>query len=62
MFKEASVKIPRAIGVFLIIYFGLVVPAREMPQLYRTKSTVQIKAPETPIPPVYMGGNNHEQN
>lgn len=62
MFKEASVKIPRAIGVFLIIYFGLVVPAREMPQLYRSKSTVQIKAPETPIPPVYMGGNKHEQN
>ncbi|MGY2162089.1 hypothetical protein HX799_09250 [Pseudomonas tolaasii] len=62
MFKEASVKIPRAIGVFLIIYFGLVVPAREMPQLYRSKSAVQIKAPETPIPPVYMGGNNHEQN
>ncbi len=60
MFKEASVKIPRAIGVFLIIYFGLVVPAREMPQAYRSESTIQIKTPEIPIPPVYMGGSNHE--
>ena len=60
MFKEASVKVPRAIGVFLIIYFGLVVPAREMPQLHRNVGTMQIKAPETPIPPVYMGGSNHE--
>lgn len=60
MFKEASVKVPRAIGVFLIIYFGLVVPAREMPQLDRSVGTIQIKASETPIPPVYMGGSNHE--
>ena len=60
MFKEASVKIPRAIGVFLIIYFGLVLPARELPQLDRSESTMQIKAPETPIPPVYLGSSNHE--
>ncbi len=60
MFKEVSVKIPRAIGVFLIIYFGLVLPARELPQLDRSESTVQIKAPETPILPVYMGSSNHE--
>jgi hypothetical protein len=60
MLKEARLKIPRAIGVFLIIYFGFVVPAREMPQLDRSVSTIQIKAPETPIPPVYMGGSNHE--
>lgn len=60
MLKEASVKIPRVIGVYLIIYFGFVVPAREMPQLDRGVSTIQIKAPEAPIPPVYMGGSNHE--
>jgi hypothetical protein len=52
LLKEAQVKIPRAIGVGLIIYFGLVVPGREV--VSRGEPIEHVKAVETeiPVPPV----------
>jgi len=46
----------------LIIYFGLVVPGREV--ISRVDPVTQVKAieSETPIPPVYSPEVNHEQN
>lgn len=60
--KEASIKIPRAIGVGLIIYFALVVPGREISQSVNTATPVKVVEPEVPVPPVYMPEVNHEQN
>ena len=62
LLEEAKVKISRAIGIGLIIYFGLVVPGREV--ISRVDPVTQVKAieSETPIPPVYSPEVNHEQN
>jgi len=62
LLKEAQVKIPRAIGIGLIIYFGLVVPGREV--ISRVDPVTHVKAveSETPVPPVYSSEVNHEQN
>lgn len=62
LLKEAQVKIPRAIGVGLIVYFGLVVPGREV--VNRVDPIEHVKAVETeiPVPPVYSPEVSHEQN
>ena len=48
LLKEAQVKIPRTIGIGLIIYFGLVVPGREV--VNRVDPIEHVKAVETEIP------------
>jgi len=62
LLKEAQVKIPRAIGIGLIVYFGLVVPGREV--VNREDPIEHVKAVETeiPVPPVFSPEVNHEQN
>lgn len=62
LLKEAQVKIPRAIGIGLIIYFGLVVPGREVINRVDPVSQAEFVEPETPIPPVYMCEVNNEQD
>ncbi|HBO2703686.1 TPA: hypothetical protein ACPIBI_000800 [Pseudomonas aeruginosa] len=60
--KEAKVKIPRAIGIGLIIYFGLVVPGREVDNRAYPVSQDNAFEYETPVPPVYSPEVNYEQN
>ncbi|EOU9632203.1 hypothetical protein ACBG90_08210 [Stutzerimonas kunmingensis] len=62
LLKEAQVKIPRAIGIGLIVYFGLVVQGREV--VNRADPVVHVKAVETeiPVPPVYSPEVSYEQN
>ncbi len=60
--NEASVKIPRAICVGLVIYFGLVVPGREVVNRVDPIEYVKAVDVETPVPPVYSPEVNHEQN
>ena len=62
LLKEAQVKIPRAIGIGLIIYFGLVVPGREVINRVDPVAQVIEVGPETPVPPVYSPEMNHDQN
>jgi hypothetical protein len=62
LLKEAQVKIPRAIGIGLIIYFGLVVPGREVISSVDPVTHVKAAKPETPVPPVYSQEVNHDQN
>ena len=50
--KEAKVKIPRAIGIGLIIYFGLVVPGREVDNRAYPVSQDNAFVYDTPVPPV----------
>ena len=62
LLKEAKVKIPRAIGIGLIIYFGLVVPGREVVNRVDPVEHVKSVESETPTPPVYSPEVNYEQN
>lgn len=62
MLKEASVKIPLAIGIGLIIYFGLVVPGREVVERVKPVSNAKAVELEIPVPPVYSPEVKHEQN
>lgn len=62
LLKEAQVKIPRAIGVGLIIYFGLVVPGREIVNSVDLVVHVKAVEAEVPVSPVYSPEVNHEQN
>lgn len=58
--KEASVKIPRAIGIGLIIYFGLVVPGREATPMPYPITFADIQVPPVPVPPGYISEVDHE--
>ena len=60
LLKEASVKIPRAIGICLIIYFGLVVPGREATPMTHQNTFAKVQVPPVPIPPVYISEVDHE--
>ena len=60
--KEAQVKIPRAIGIGLIVYFGLVVPGREVANRVDPIEHVKAVEIEIPVPPVYSPEVNHDQN
>jgi len=62
LLKEAQVKIPRAIGIGLIIYFGFVVPGREVVNRVDPASHAKAVESETPVPPVYSPEVSHEQN
>ncbi|MEV1965804.1 hypothetical protein ABZR56_04995 [Pseudomonas aeruginosa] len=62
LLKEAQVKIPRAIGIGLIVYFGLVVPGREVANRVDPVEHVKAVESETPVPPVYSPEVTHEQN
>ncbi len=62
LLKEAQVKIPRTIGIGLIIYFGLVVPGRELVSRADLGEHVKAVESETPVPPVYSPEVSHEQN
>lgn len=62
MLKEASVKIPLAIGIGLIIYFVLVVPGREVVDRVEPVSHAKAVELEIPVPPVYSPEVKHEQN
>jgi hypothetical protein len=60
LLKEASVIIPRAIGIGLIIYFGLVVPGREATPMPHPNIFADIQVPPVPVPPVYSSEADHE--
>lgn len=60
LLKEVSVKIPRAIGIGLIIYFGLVVPGRESTPMAHPNTFAKVQVPPVPIPPVYTSEVDHE--
>jgi len=62
LLKEAQVKIPRAIGIGLIIYFGLVVPGREVVDRVEPASHANAVEYETPVPPVYSSEVNYDQD
>ncbi|MFI8381978.1 hypothetical protein [Pseudomonas sp. NPDC079086] len=62
LLKEAQVKIPRAIGIGLIIYFGLVVPGRDVINRVDPVSQAKVVEPETPVPPIYTPEVNNEQD
>lgn len=62
LLKDAQMKIPRAIGIGLIIYFGLVVPGREVVDRVDPASHANAVESETPVPPVYPSEVTHEQN
>lgn len=60
LLKEVSVKIPRAIGIGLIIYFGLVVPGREATPMPHQNIFADIQVSPVPVPPVYSSEADHE--
>lgn len=62
LLKEAQVKIPLAIGIGLIIYFGLVVPGRDV--MSRVDPVAQVKEAESEftVSSVHLSEVNHEQN
>jgi len=60
LLKEASVIIPRAIGIGLIIYFGLVVPGREATPIPHPNTFADIQVSPVPVPPVYTREADHE--
>lgn len=62
MLKEARVKIPLAIGVGLIIYFGLVVPGREVVNRAEPIERVKTVEIEIQVPPVFSPEVNHDQD
>ncbi|MEN1399021.1 hypothetical protein [Pseudomonas aeruginosa] len=62
LLEEAKVKIPRAIGIGLIIYFGLVVPGREVINRVDPVPQMKVVEPKIPVPPVYKSEVRHEQN
>lgn len=62
LLKEAQVKIPRAIGIGLIVYFGLVVPGRDVANRVEPIANVKAVESEIPVPLVHMSEVNHEQN
>jgi len=54
LLEEAKVKVPRAIAIGLIVYFGFVVPGKETSQESTYKhddSPVEFVVPVAPIPP-----------
>lgn len=52
--NEASMKIPRAICVGLVIYFGLVAPGREVTNRVDPIEYVKAVEIEIPVPPVFF--------
>ncbi|MCQ4241396.1 hypothetical protein [Stutzerimonas stutzeri] len=62
LLKEAQVKIPRAIGIGLIIYFGLVMPGRDVINRVDPVSQSKLSEPETPVPPIYTPEVNNDQD
>lgn len=52
--REATVKVPRAIGLGLVIYFGLVVPGQQASLDHRPKTQdTKPHSPSVPVPAIY---------
>lgn len=62
LLEEAKVKIPRAIGIGLIIYFGLVLPGREIVDDISLGGSSKKIWHAPPVPQVYSPEVKYEQN